>query len=158
MDIDPSMLVDEGSKVLVQEMTKNGWELVKSGFARFFGRGTAQEGTLAELEDSRQEVVGDPDLADDAVAVWRFRLRQHLRTNPGAAEELRALLEEVAPDRGGTTNIMGDVNGGVAIQAGRIGQLNHNTYQGDHVDMRGARAGGDVIGTQNDHGRDDREN
>ena len=158
MEIDPAVLADEGSKVLVQEMTRTGWELAKSGFARVFGRGGDREGTLAELEASREEVLEeDEELTESVRGMWKVRLRQRLKNDPEAVAELRALLDEIAPERGrgGVTNIHhGDVRDhAVLIQAGRIeGGVNRHTYRGDHVDMRGAKAEGDVIGTQNNDG------
>ena len=158
MEFDPAVLADEGSKVLVQEMTRTGWELVKGGFARVFGRGEAQEGTLAELEASREEVLeDDEELTESVRGMWKVRLRQRLKNDPEAVAELRALLDGIAPERGGggVTNIHhGDVRDhAVLIQAGRIeGGVNQHTYRGDHVDMRGAGPGGDVIGSQYDDG------
>jgi hypothetical protein len=159
VEFDPAMLADEGSKVLVQEMTRTGWELVKGGFARVFGRGEADEATLAELEASREEVLEeDEELTESVRGMWKVRLRQRLKNDPEAVAELRALLDEIAPEpegRGNITNIHhGDVRDqAILIQAGNIeGGVHRHTYQGDHVDMRGAKAGGDVIGTQYNDG------
>ncbi|MFD3683856.1 hypothetical protein ACFWTE_03390 [Nocardiopsis sp. NPDC058631] len=157
MEFDPAVLADEGSKILVQEMTKTGWELVKGGFARVFGRGQAQEGTLAELEASREEVLEDEELTESVRGMWKVRLRQRLKNDPEAVAELRALLDEIAPERGNgniTNNFHGNVrDNSILIQAGRVeGGVNRHTYRGDYVDMRGAKAEGDVIGTQNNDG------
>lgn len=164
MEIDPAVLADEGSKVLVQEMTRTGWELAKSGFARVFGRGGDREGTLAELEASREEVLEeDEELTESVRGMWKVRLRQRLKNDPEAVAELRALLDEIAPergDRGGVTNTFhGEVRDqGILIQAGSIeGGVHRHTYRGDHADPRGARAGGDVVGAQGEDGDPRRE-
>ncbi|WP_198659022.1 hypothetical protein [Nocardiopsis sp. FIRDI 009] len=154
MEIDVAGLSDEGARVLVGEMTKTGWSLVRGGFASLFGRGAEDGRTLTELEEARQDLLEDPDEAPDIEAEWRRRLKRLLREDPEAAEQLRALLDECAPDRGrgGTitnTNI-GDVHG-TLFQVGKVDRFENTQYSGDHVDLRGAKARGGIVGTQDNH-------
>ncbi|MFE0224908.1 hypothetical protein ACFW0U_29405, partial [Streptomyces albidoflavus] len=62
---------------------------------------------------------------------WQLRLRRLLRADPGAAAELRALLDEIAPAEpaAGGVVINNTVSGGThhapVIQ---VGQLGHGTF------------------------------
>lgn len=153
-------LFEEGAKVLTQEMIKGGWSVVQAWVTRLFkGDATRKQEALGELERSRTDLEDDPTLLDDVQQEWKTRLRRLLREDPEAAGELRALLDEVAPQRGGDTtiNTAQDIgSGSFVIQAGQIHGGVHE-YRGDHIDMSGAQAQGDIIGTQyNDGTRRDR--
>ncbi|MEU3306161.1 hypothetical protein ACWGSK_03450 [Nocardiopsis sp. NPDC055551] len=153
-------LFEEGAKVLTQEMVKGGWTVVQAWVTRLFkGDAAKKQEALSELERSRADLEEDPTLLEDMQQEWKTRLRRLLREDPQAATELRALLDEVAPQRGGDTivNTARDIGGGsFVIQAGHVHGGMHE-YKGDHVDMSGARAQGDIIGTQYNDGSRDRE-
>lgn len=150
-------LLEEGAQVLTQEMVKGGWSVVQGWIVRIFqGNETKRKRALGEVEESRRELEGSsPISAQEVEQAWRVQLRRLLREDPGAQAELRALVEEVAGQGGGgTTNIAGDVHG-TLIQAGIIKGGVHqseNRYEGDHIDMRGSKAEGDVTGVRYNDG------
>ncbi len=89
-------------------MVTEAWTQARGRVARFLARGEDVDVIDAELEESREELIaarrnGDEDGAADVAAEWRIRLRRALRDNPEAAEELRELLDELAPRPTGTT-------------------------------------------------------
>ncbi|MEV7191758.1 hypothetical protein AB0N81_08110 [Streptomyces sp. NPDC093510] len=140
MDAELTALAAAGATALVQQMVTEGWTQARDRVARFFARGSGDEDALAgELEEARIEVVAaqgseDEATAADVQAEWRSRLRRRLAADPAAAAELRALLEELAPDsdaqagRGSVTynTIHGGVHHGMTIQVGTIGAQNVN--------------------------------
>lgn len=158
-------LVEEAAKTLTQEMAKGSWTMVQGWITRVFkGNETKKKKALEELEESRRELTADGEDALSAQEVernWKTQLRRLLREDPAAAAELRALLDEVAPERGtqNVTNIARDVHG-VLIQGGTVSGGIHQheaRYEGDHIDMRDIKAEGDVIGTQHNYGDRRRE-
>ncbi|UOE22278.1 hypothetical protein NI17_024000 (plasmid) [Thermobifida halotolerans] len=147
--MDGGELVAAGAAALVQAMTTEGWEAVRRRVAALFGRG--HQAAEAELDRTREELTGGETTVEEAAAEWRTKLRRLLKHHPQAAEELQALLTDLAPARGAVSNtITGNVSG-TAVQAHTISGGITTTYHGDHVDQRGARAGRDVIGTQHHH-------
>jgi hypothetical protein len=95
-------LASTGGAALVTAMVTDGWEDVKGGFARLFGRGKARkaEAAAARLEQSRAALAGlsEGDLerarAEQEV-VWRTRLGDLLEQDPAAEKELRTLVTAV---------------------------------------------------------------
>lgn len=94
-----------------------------------------------ELETSHGELAvametGDEQTASDVEAEWRTRLRRTLVANPAAASELRALLDELAPDQSDQQGavvhnmISGGVQHGPVIQVGNVGSLSFGTPSG----------------------------
>jgi hypothetical protein len=108
-------LASAGGTALVTAMITDGWEGVRARFARLFGRGdaTRAEAATRRLEESRAVLaeLSGPDLerarAEQEV-VWRTRLGDLLELDPGAEQELRALVAEVQAQ--------------VACSAGRVEQ------------------------------------
>lgn len=152
VEADAVELFEEGARVLTQEMVKGGWTVVQAWVTRLFkGDADKKRQALGELERSRADLEEDPALLEDVQQEWKTRLRRLLREDPEAAAQLRELLEEVAPQRGGDTtiNTARDVSG-FLIQAREVRGVNQ--YGGDHIDVRGAQARGDVIGTQYNDG------
>jgi hypothetical protein len=95
-------LASTGSTALVTAMVTDGWEGVRSRFARLLGRGNAKEteAAAARLEQSRAGLAGlaGPGLEraqGEQEIAWRTRLADLLERDPGAAGELRALVAEV---------------------------------------------------------------
>ena len=86
-------LASTGGTALVTAMVTDGWEDVKGGFARLFGRGKAKqaEATVARLEQSQAALAGlsGADLerarAEQEV-VWRTRLGDLLEQDPAAEQ------------------------------------------------------------------------
>ncbi|MFI6767695.1 hypothetical protein [Streptomyces sp. NPDC050355] len=127
-------LATAGATTLVQQMATDGWTAVRGRMAAFLARrrGTVDEEAVeGELEVSRADLVaarqeGDQDGVDGVTTAWRLRLQRSLREDPAAAAELRALLDEVAPDRDRTTvrDVHNTISGGVhhapVIQVGFV--------------------------------------
>lgn len=109
-------LAAQGAAALVQSMATDLWLTVRDRVAALFG---GKQETVAELDQSRRDVVDDVLPSEDIRMEWRNRLRRLLRSNPEAATELRALLNELGypePGCGQVTNtIYGDIKG-VAVQ------------------------------------------
>ncbi|WP_310726807.1 hypothetical protein [Streptomyces sp. N2A] len=133
MEAELVALAATGATTLVQQMATDGWAGVRRRMAAFLARrrGAGDEAALeGELDDSRADLVvaqeeGDQDGVAGVTAAWRLRLRRLLSEDPAAAAELRALLDEVAPepDRGTVWHVHNTVSGGtngMVIQAGHV--------------------------------------
>ncbi|GGN50011.1 hypothetical protein GCM10012285_38580 [Streptomyces kronopolitis] len=141
MEPELAALATAGATALVQQMATDGWAAARRGMAAFLARhrGTNDEEALAgELEASRADLAaareeGDEDGAAGVAAAWRLRLRRLLSEDPAAAAELRALLDEVAPEQERATvgevhnTVSGGVQHGPVIQAGVISRLDFTT-------------------------------
>jgi hypothetical protein len=95
-------LASAGGSALVTAMVTDGWEGIKTRFARLLGRGDPRqaEAATARLEDSRRALTGlaGPDLQrarTEQEIVWRTRLGDLLETHPETEGGLRALVAEV---------------------------------------------------------------
>lgn len=95
-------LASTGSTALVTAMVTDGWEGMKTRFARLFGRRDAKEAEVAadRLEQSRAALamVSGPDLErvrSEHEIIWRTRIADLLEQDPAAEHELRALVAEV---------------------------------------------------------------
>ncbi|WP_037839775.1 hypothetical protein [Streptomyces sp. NRRL S-337] len=134
MEAELVALAATGATTLVQQMATDGWAGVRRRMAAFLARrrGAGDEAALeGELDDSRADLVvaqeeDDQDGVAGVTAAWRLRLRRLLSEDPAAAAELRALLDEVAPeaDRGTVPEVHNTISGGVqhgaVIQAGVV--------------------------------------
>ncbi|MFE9248737.1 hypothetical protein [Streptomyces sp. NPDC007088] len=117
--MDVGALAASGATTLVGLMVSEGWGQVRDRAARFFGRGGDEDAAGAELELSRTELAeareqGDEEAAADVQAALRARFRRVLRDRPEAADELRALLDELAPRGAGAGTGAGDVHNSVS--------------------------------------------
>jgi hypothetical protein len=94
-------LASTGGTALVTAMVTDGWEGIRTRFARVLGRGHAAEieATEARLDRSRAALKGltGPDLeraqAEQEI-VWRTRLSDLLEQDPSVEAELRDLIAE----------------------------------------------------------------
>jgi hypothetical protein len=93
-------LASLAGRTIVAAAASDGWETVKRGLARLFGRGNeARAGAAARrLEQAREELAGVPagelGIAQDRVAAaWQTRLLDLLEEHPELAGELRALVD-----------------------------------------------------------------
>ncbi|MFB7862042.1 hypothetical protein [Streptomyces sp. NPDC056069] len=142
MEAELVALATAGATALVQQMVGDGWERARTRIARFFAaRSGADEAEVgAELEAARDDLLraerdGDGEAVDEARSEarteWRARMRRSLRADPAAAEELRAILAELAgEDREAapqpTTVVNNSIDGGVqgfALQVGTVGRM-----------------------------------
>ncbi|WP_063762252.1 hypothetical protein [Streptomyces sp. NRRL F-5123] len=158
MEAELAGLAASGATTVVGLMASDAWAQVRARLARFLARGGAEgaeEAASADLERSRGELVEarqarDAGTEDDVLAEWRLRLRRTLQADPAAAEELRRMLAELAPESraaGGTTYYTANTtHGGVyheaVIQAGSI--TYHGVQPPGHDTHSGAAAAADA--------------
>jgi hypothetical protein len=127
MDAELTALASSGATTLIGLMVTDGWQQVRRRFAALFGNQSTD--VDEELERSRNTLVAarqamDPTTVDGLEAQWRSRLRLLLASDPGAAHDLRAVLDELAgpADRNQAethfrdTTINGPVNTGSGAQ------------------------------------------
>ncbi|MFD3910673.1 hypothetical protein [Streptomyces sp. NPDC058603] len=139
MEAELMALAAAGATAVVQQMATDSWAQARDRIVSFFSRRGGEEDVIeGELETSRGEltvVAGavDEQVALDVEAEWRARLRRALVADPGAASELRAILDELAPDGGGqrVADVHNVVSGGTqhgpVVQAGNVGSLSFGT-------------------------------
>nr|WP_206322048.1 hypothetical protein [Streptomyces sp. HNM0575] len=86
-------------------MATDAWERTRDAVTSLWRRVHPGRSDMVagELEATREELLatepdGDgPEIRQDLEAEWRGRIRRLLAARPDAAEELRALLREIAP-------------------------------------------------------------
>ncbi|MBA2948261.1 hypothetical protein [Streptomyces himalayensis] len=140
MDAELSALAAAGATALVQQMVTDRWPQVRDRAVAFFSRrrGGDQAVIEGELEASRARLVAargaeDQDAEAAVQAEWRNRLRRTLRSDPAAAAQLRALLDELGPVPSAQRQVAvhNTIKGGAqhrtAIQAGSVGNLTIGT-------------------------------
>ena len=95
-------LASTGGTAVVTAMATDSWEGIKARFARLLGRGDAKEteAVSARLEQSRVALASASGSGLERVraeheVAWRTRLEDLLEHDPGAEQELRALVAEV---------------------------------------------------------------
>jgi hypothetical protein len=94
-------LAAAGGTALVGAMATDAWEAARSGVARLLGRDDKRrvEVIEAQLEDDAALVrgagAGGDQVREELAPAWGRRLAAVLQDNPGAAEELRILVERV---------------------------------------------------------------
>ncbi|CAL9387258.1 hypothetical protein [Streptomyces sp. enrichment culture] len=139
MEAELVALASTGAAALVQQMVGEAWEQTRGRVAAFFARRSGQDVAVidGELEEARAELVdaersGDDEARDEALTEWRSRMRRALRNDPEAAQELRALLDELKGTEAAPRQIVethntmshSTVHGGTVIQAGTVGSIN----------------------------------
>lgn len=136
LDAELAALAASGASSLVGLMVSDAWSAARGRVARLFARGGDEDQVAGELTAARDELAeadrnGDEEHRVDIQEEWQLRLRRLLRADPGAAAELRALLDEIAPAEpaAGGVVINNTVSGGThhapVIQ---VGQLGHGTF------------------------------
>lgn len=95
-------LASTGGTALVTAMVTDGWDEIRARFARLLGRGDPKRTQAAadRLDQSRAALT---DVSGPAVEsarakqqiVWQTRLADLLEEDPGAEDELRALVAHV---------------------------------------------------------------
>lgn len=93
---------------LVGAVMTDAWVGAKQGFSRLLGRGdqTREEMVGQQLERTRAELVAAGPRAEQVrsaqQAVWAARLEDLLTEHPEKADEVRALVEQIAAAGGGS--------------------------------------------------------
>ncbi|MFI8928500.1 hypothetical protein ACIG3E_12585 [Streptomyces sp. NPDC053474] len=135
MDAELAALAGAGATALVQAMVGDGWAAARGRVVAFLGRrrGADEDQVSGALDETRDDLLaaraaGDADAEADARAEWRNRMRRALRADPGAAAELRLLLDDLGhggDHRGGVVHntISGGVQRGNVIQAHTVGDV-----------------------------------
>jgi hypothetical protein len=128
-----TQLAQSGATAIVAAMATDAWQRIGTGIANVLGRGVPDQvaAEAAELEASREEILGADDehrdlVAREHLAQWRGSLRRLVATDPGAADELRDLLatldEELPAATGETPAVVQSARadrGSTVVQAGR---------------------------------------
>jgi hypothetical protein len=103
-------LAASAATTLVNAVTTDGWQAVRAAIGRLLGRGDkrAEESVLETLDEDATVLVGSADAATRAAvqAQWSVRLRDLLRVDPDAADELRRLIADAA-NAGNTVSAAG---------------------------------------------------
>ncbi|KNB54442.1 hypothetical protein [Streptomyces caatingaensis] len=113
MEAELAELAASGATTLVGLMVTDAWSQARARVARFFARGGDDEAAVDdELGRDAGELAAGPGGAAVIEERWRERLRRALRDDPAAAEDLRRLLAELAPDGGSVPRVHNSVSGG----------------------------------------------
>jgi hypothetical protein len=100
MDPELSSLASTAATTVVQLLTTESWERLKSALGKLWSRAhPGREAALeTQLDDSRAEVMAAGDDVEqvraELTAEWQGRLRRLLAAEPGIADELRRVLDE----------------------------------------------------------------
>jgi hypothetical protein len=102
-------LASTGGTTLVTAMVTDGWEGIKARFARLLGRDDPgqTQAAAARLEQSRAALASVTGVALDRARAeqqiaWQTLLADLLEQDPGAENELRALVAQVQAQVAGT--------------------------------------------------------
>ncbi|MCX4690650.1 hypothetical protein OG401_41260 [Kitasatospora purpeofusca] len=102
MDLELASLASAAATAMIQTLATSGGELVHTAIGDLWHRRHSDRAqtVLAELGEAGQEAaqayaVGDQDTTRALIAEWTARLRRLLADDPGAADQLRLLLEEL---------------------------------------------------------------
>ncbi|MFD6190669.1 hypothetical protein [Streptomyces sp. NPDC060275] len=137
MEAELVALIGTGATTVVGLMVTDAWGQVKQRVVGLFGSETGADGVAGELEESRAVLVAadgtaaEDDLRSDVTASVRLRLRRLLEEDPGAAEELRRLVDELAyaarPPGTVHNSITGGRQGGPVVQGHTFTRLTFRT-------------------------------
>ncbi len=100
MDPELMALATSAATTVVTAMATDAWQAVRAGVARLLGRGDGRVEQLAleTLDEDAANLSMEPTSEGrrDLTAAWTARLRDLLRSDPGAAEAQRELIADVA--------------------------------------------------------------
>lgn len=138
--MDPALITLAGTAgtALVQALTTDGWEGVKRAIVGLWQRHQPAEAEVvsASLDSTRRRLAGSrPEQAEEIIRqsedLWRAQLKALLLEVPGAADDLRDVVENKLASLGGsgsqhTRDIRqsATVKGGMSIQAGHDANVN----------------------------------
>ncbi|MGW9205928.1 hypothetical protein ACWGR4_02915 [Embleya sp. NPDC055664] len=113
-------LAASGATTMVGLMVSESWTQARNRLTAFFTRtGSEPSTTEHELDAAQGELTtaraeGNDIVAADIEAEWRTRLRRALQSDPTAAADLQALLDELTPLIGTptTTQVTNTITGG----------------------------------------------
>lgn len=104
VDPETALLAQSAGVTLVTLMTTDAWHRTREGITQLWRRAQPHraDAVVAELEATREDALAAGE-ADDRETLgelhleWQGRLRRLLAAHPGAAVELRVLLDELEP-------------------------------------------------------------
>ncbi|WP_338696617.1 hypothetical protein V2W30_14140 [Streptomyces sp. Q6] len=112
MDPEIVALASSAGTTIVTLVATDAWERVRNGITSLWRREHAEraEAVAAELDVTREELLAasqasDQDVEAELQAEWQGRIRRLLVARPEVAEELRRLLDELAPDTGAAPKV-----------------------------------------------------
>jgi hypothetical protein len=104
VDPETASLVQSAGATLVTLMATDAWHHTRDGITRLWHRMQPHraETVAAELEATREEALAaseadNQETLSELCLEWQGRLRRLLVAEPGAAEELRRLLDQLEP-------------------------------------------------------------
>ncbi|MGW0879424.1 hypothetical protein [Streptomyces sp. NPDC002671] len=104
MDSDTALLAQSAGVTLVTLITTDAWERTREGITQLWRRMQPHraEAVAAELEATREDALAageaeDQETLGELHLEWQGRLRRLLAAQPGAAVELRRLLDDLEP-------------------------------------------------------------
>ncbi|MEW1862885.1 hypothetical protein OG896_11605 [Streptomyces sp. NBC_00669] len=104
MDSEITALAATAGSTVVTLMATEGWQRTREGLVALWQRvhPDRADAVDAELEATRVDLLAaraahDDRSEDELRAEWQGRLRRLLAADPGVADQLRLLLEEVSP-------------------------------------------------------------
>ncbi|MFE2159907.1 hypothetical protein ACFW9M_19075 [Streptomyces lydicus] len=105
MDPEIAALAGTAGTTLVTLLATDTWHSVRDGLVTLWQRARPDRApaVAAELDAARAEVltaqaIGDRDTEAEVGAEWQGRIRRLLSAHPELVDDLRTLLNEVAPD------------------------------------------------------------
>jgi hypothetical protein len=104
MDAELAALAGSAATTLVTSMTSDAWQRARDGIVSLWRRVSPDraETVAGELDADREDLVaaresGDGEAEAELQREWRGRVRRLIAQRPEVAGELRALLDELAP-------------------------------------------------------------
>ncbi|MCX5275928.1 hypothetical protein [Streptomyces virginiae] len=129
MDPNIAALAGTAGTTLVTLMATDTWHRVRDGVVNLWQRSLPDRASAIaeELDATRADLLqaqatGDPETEAEVRAEWQGRLRRLLTARPEVAEELRAMLAELAPNETAppTVSLHATASGAARVyQAGR---------------------------------------
>jgi hypothetical protein len=134
-------LASTAASTLVAAMTTDVWRQVRTRLGRLLGRGDprGESAVLEALDEDAQAVAdaggGESGVAGEVRSQWTGRLRDLLRMDPQAADQLRELVAELTAQQAGvsTTGHGVAAGGDVTIKADRGGVAAGTIEGGVHL-------------------------
>ncbi|MGW5482966.1 hypothetical protein [Streptomyces sp. NPDC004008] len=106
MDPEIAALAGTAGTTIVTLLATETWQRTRDGLAALWRRAHLEraDAVLAELDATRADVLqaraaGDDTSEAELQAEWQGRVRRLLMARPEVVDELRALLDELAPQR-----------------------------------------------------------
>ncbi|MEV5507894.1 hypothetical protein [Streptomyces orinoci] len=127
--LDIMQVATGGAGVLVAEMVKSGWELVRSTMVRFFQRGgdevAEQELRLLDAAQARLTSTAESERASIVESLQQqltIQLAAFLQKHPDGAADLQALIDQAEQSGDGRASINAhhNTNSQVVISGGSI--------------------------------------